>query len=201
MTNQKTKTLSFLYYLLSAFGISLTLKAGIGVSSFNSLNATVAAFSHIKIGTITTGLNFLFLIGCIALDEKRQLKDYVTMTAALLCFGSTINLFTYFIFPLFSLDAYFLNCLLFVLGTLIAGFGTGKVLKYRWLKFPIETFCVFLTEQTTLSFKYYRYSIDLLCILGALILTISFHLPLMVREGTLISFLLLSPTIAFANRE
>ena len=191
MTNQKMKTLSFLYYLLSAFGISLTLKAGIGVSSFNSLNAAVAAFSHIKIGTITTGLNFLFLIGCIALDEKRQLKDYVTMAAALLCFGSTINLFTYFIFPLFSLDAYFFNCLLFVLGTLIAGFGTGKVLKYRWLKFPIEMFCVFLTD----------YSIDLLCILGALILTFSFHLPLMVREGTLISFLLLSPTIAFANKE
>lgn len=58
MTNQKKLTLSFLYYLLSAFGISLTLKASIGVSSFNSLNATLAEFSHIKIGTITAGLNF-----------------------------------------------------------------------------------------------------------------------------------------------
>lgn len=199
MTNQKKLTLSFLYYLLSAFGISLTLKASIGVSSFNSLNATLAEFSHIKIGTITAGLNFLFLIGCLYLDPKKKLKNYLTMGITLLFFGSTINLFTYFIFPLFSLHAYILRCLLFILGTIIAGIGTGKVLKYQLLKFPIETFCLFLSERTEHSFKFYRYSIDLICILTALLFTVFFHLTLMVREGTVISFLLLSPVIAWAK--
>ncbi|MBO0454874.1 MULTISPECIES: YczE/YyaS/YitT family protein [Enterococcus] len=197
--NRKNITLSFLYYLISAFGISLTLKASIGVSSFNSLNATLAEFSHIKIGTITAALNFLFLISCLLLDPQRKLKNYLTMGIALLFFGSTINLFTYFIFPLFTLHSYLLKCLLFILGTIIAGIGTGRVLKYQVLKFPIETFCLFLSERTTRSFKFYRYSIDLLCIMAALLLTFAFHLTLMVREGTVISFLLLSPVIALAK--
>ncbi|MDT2397116.1 hypothetical protein ABQD97_06965 [Enterococcus avium] len=197
--NQKKLTLSFLYYLISAFGISLTLKASIGVSSFNSLNATLADFSQIKIGTITAGINFLFLICCVLLDPQRKLKNYLVMSIALLFFGSTINLFTYFIFPLFTLHSYLLKCLLFILGTIIAGIGTGKVLKYQLLKFPIETFCLFLSERTQRSFKFYRYSIDLVCILIALILTITFHLTLTVREGTIISFLLLSPIINLAK--
>lgn len=197
--NQKKLTLSFLYYLISAFGISLTLKASIGVSSFNSLNATLADFSQIKIGTITAGINFLFLICCVLLDPQRKLKNYLVMSIALLFFGSTINLFTYFIFPLFTLHSYLLKCLLFILGTIIAGIGTGKVLKYQLLKFPIETFCLFLSERTQRGFKFYRYSIDLVCILIALILTITFHLTLTVREGTIISFLLLSPIINLAK--
>ncbi|MDT2661260.1 hypothetical protein P7E02_15400 [Enterococcus hulanensis] len=197
--NRKNLTLSFFYYLLSAFGISLTLKASIGVSSFNSLNATLAEFSQIKIGTITAILNFLFLISCLLLDRQPKLKNYLTMSIALLFFGSAINLFTYFVFPLFTLHSYLLKCLLFILGTIIAGIGTGKVLKYQLLKFPIETFCLFLAERTTYSFKFYRYSIDLFCIAIALLLTFTFHLTLMVREGTLISFLLLSPVIALAK--
>ena len=197
--NQKKLTLSFLYYLISAFGISLTLKASIGVSSFNSLNATLAEFIQIKIGTITAGLNFLFLIACLLLDPQLRVKNYLIMSIALLFFGSTINLFTYFLFPLFTLHSYLLKCLLFILGTIIAGIGTGKVLKYQLLKFPIETFCLFLSERTQRSFKSYRYSIDLFCILIALVLTYFFHLTLMVREGTLISFLLLSPVIAYAK--
>lgn len=197
--HRKTINRSFLFYLLSAFGISLTLKASIGVSSFNSLNATLAEFSQIKIGMITAGLNFLFLISCWLLDPHRKLRNYLTMSVALLFFGSTINLFTYFVFPMFTLHSYLLKCLLFILGTVIAGIGTGKVLKYQLLKFPIETFCLFLAERTDRSFKFYRYSIDLFCILLALILTFSFQLTLMVREGTLISFLLLSPVVTWAK--
>lgn len=195
MTHSKNLIYSFIYYLISAFGISLTLKANIGVSSFNALNATFSEFSQIKIGTITASVNFLFLIGCILLDPQRRLRNYFTMSIALLFFGSTINLFVYFIFPLFTLHSYLLNALLFILGTVIAGFGTGKVLKYQLLKFPIETCCLFLAERTTHSFKFYRYSIDVFCILLAVLLTVSFHLTLMVREGTVISLLLLSPVI------
>lgn len=197
--NRKKIMLSFFYYLLSAFGISLTLKAAIGVSSFNSLNATLAELSQVKIGTITAGSNLLFMIGCWLLDSQRKLKNYLTMGIALLFFGSTINLFTYFIFPLFTLHSYLMKCLLFILGTIIAGIGTGKVLNYQILKFPIETFCLLLAERTDRHFKFYRYGVDFFCILTALLLTFSFDLTLMVREGTLISFLLLSPVIAWSK--
>ena len=62
--NSTTISRSLFFYLLSAFGISLTLKASIDVSSFNPFNATLAAFSQLKVGTITTGVNLLFLGAC-----------------------------------------------------------------------------------------------------------------------------------------
>lgn len=53
---------SLFFYTLSGIGISLTLKADIGVSSFNSLNVAIASISEIKVGTITILMNTLFLI-------------------------------------------------------------------------------------------------------------------------------------------
>lgn len=35
-------------YLLIAFGISLTIKAAIGVSSFNALNVALSEWSHLE---------------------------------------------------------------------------------------------------------------------------------------------------------
>ena len=43
--NKKQWIGSGIFYGLSAFGISLTIKASVGVSSFNALNVTLAKMS------------------------------------------------------------------------------------------------------------------------------------------------------------
>ena len=40
--------LYYRFYLISALGISLTIQAGIGVSSFNAFNVTFATLTHLK---------------------------------------------------------------------------------------------------------------------------------------------------------
>ena len=47
------------FYLISALGISLTIQS-IGVSSFNAFNVTFATLTHLKVGTVTTAINFAF---------------------------------------------------------------------------------------------------------------------------------------------
>ncbi len=44
--NKKQWIGSGIFYGLSAFGISLTIKASVGVSSFNALNVTLATMSN-----------------------------------------------------------------------------------------------------------------------------------------------------------
>lgn len=122
------------------------------------------------------------------------------MLSALLCFGSVINLILYNILIHVSITAYIPRLLLFVTGTLIAGFGTGQVLVLNYLKFPIENFCAQLAERTTKSFKYYRYLIDIVCVSLSLLLSLTFRLPIVVREGTLISLFLLSSVIAWSRK-
>ncbi|MBL1225483.1 hypothetical protein [Enterococcus sp. BWR-S5] len=188
------------FYLISAFGISLSIKAAVGVSSFNSLNVALSEVTSLKVGTITTIINLSFLLMCWFLDKNRSWKGYLLMLSALLCFGSVINLILYNILIHVSITTYVLRLLLFVTGTLIAGFGTGQVLVLNYLKFPIENFCAQLAERTTKSFKYYRYLIDIVCVSLSLLLSLTFRLPIVVREGTLISLFLLSSVIAWSRK-
>lgn len=190
---------TFIFYVLSAFGISLTIKASIGVSSFNSMNVALADVLSIKVGTITTMTNLCFLFLCLLLSKKNVLKDYLLMFSALICFGLVINFFLYDILAGFTVNTYFLNVGLFILGTAIAGFGTGQVLAIGVLKFPIEKFCELMATKTTHSFAWYRYGLDIFFVLSSLTLSFLFHIPILIREGTLLSLLLLSGVISWSK--
>ncbi|MFW7431858.1 YczE/YyaS/YitT family protein [Vagococcus carniphilus] len=190
---------SLFYYFISAVGISLTIKANVGVSSFNSLNVSIANLSTLQIGTVTTLLNISFLIGCVLLDKERPFPKYLLMLLAVMSFGEVINLVYYHLFSQFTIDSYLLNLILFLLGVVIAGFGTGQVLRLSLLKFPIESFCQLLAEKTSHSFSTYRYSVDIVCVSLSLILSFAFSLPVVVREGTIISLFLLSGVINWSK--
>ena len=190
---------SLFYYFISAVGISLTIKANVGVSSFNSLNVSIANLSTLQIGTVTTLLNISFLIGCVLLDKERSLPKYLLMLVAVMSFGEVINLVYYHLFSQFTTDSYLLNLILFLLGVVIAGFGTGQVLRLSLLKFPIESFCQLLAEKTSHSFSTYRYGVDVVCVSLSLILSFAFSLPVVVREGTIISLFLLSGVINWSK--
>lgn len=190
---------SLFYYFISAVGISLTIKANIGVSSFNSLNVSIANLSNLQIGTVTTLLNISFLIGCISLDEKRSLSKYLLMFVAVMSFGEVINFVYYSLFSQFTIESYLLNLILFLFGVVIAGFGTGQVLRLGLLKFPIESFCQILSKKTSHSFSTYRYGVDIICVSSSLILSFIFSLPVVVREGTIVSLFLLSGVINWSK--
>ena len=195
----KVVSKSLLFYLLSAVGISLTIKASIGVSSFNSINVSIANLSSIKVGNITTGLNLLFLAGCVILDKDRSVFKYVLMFVATLCFGTVINFVYYTLFSGFEISNYILRVLLFIVGVMISGFGTGQVIKIGWFKFPIESCCELLEARTAFSFKQYRYLVDIVCVTLALAITFIFQQPLVVREGTILSLFLLSSMIGWSK--
>ncbi|WP_259753888.1 YczE/YyaS/YitT family protein [Lactococcus lactis] len=191
MKNKKY-ILSFLYYMLAAFGISLTIKAAVGVSSFNSMNVAIAEVTKIEVGTITTFVNLLFLIACFFIEKNKKFLEYLFMIISLVCFGSVINLFLYHLLFNVQIESYYLSIIVFIVGTIIAGYGTGRSLYYGILKFPIEKYCILLAEKYNKSFSFYRYGVDIFSILISLFVSIIFIIPMYVREGTLLSFVLLT---------
>lgn len=190
---------SLFFYTLSGIGISLTLKADIGVSSFNSLNVAIASISEIKVGTITILMNTLFLILFIFLAKQKQYSKYLFMFLSVLCLGSIINFFSYTLLAPVNIENYFLKLALFVLGTCVAGFATGMVISLDVLPFPIESVCIVLSESTGYSFAKFRYGIDLFSVTVSLLLSMIYNLQIFVREGTLISLFLLSGVISFTK--
>jgi len=190
---------SLFFYTLSGIGISLTLKAEIGVSSFNSLNVAIASINEIKVGTITVLLNTCFLILYMLLSKEKHFLKYLLMFLSVLCLGSIINFFTYTVLAPLSLNNYLLRLAVFVLGTCVAGFATGMVISLGVLPFPIESVCIVLSELTGYSFAKFRYGIDLFSVASSLALSFIYDLPIFVREGTLISLVLLSGVISFTK--
>jgi uncharacterized membrane protein YczE len=188
--------ISLFFYVLSGIGISLTIKADIGVSSFNSLNVAIAAVAQSQIGTITFLMNCLFLLVYILLSKPKMYMQYLMIFISILSLGSIINVITYNLLGDFSLENYMLRLLLFVFGTCLAGFATGMIIAIGVLSFPIESFCLRSSELTGYSFRYFRYGVDGCSLLISLALSVCYQQPLFVREGTLISLLLLSGVIA-----
>ncbi|MCP1226585.1 YitT family protein [Sebaldella sp. S0638] len=197
----KNILISLLFYLLSAFGISLTIKSNIGVSSFNSFNVALSNITSIKVGTITTIINLVFLIFCVLLNPENRIKNYLLMFIALVFFGVIINIFLYTLFESIIFKNYFLRIITFIVGTFFAGMGTGKILKLGIFKFPIEYFCILLSDKTSKPFKFYRYSIDITCVLISIFISLNFKLPVFVREGTIISLLMLSGIISWSKNQ
>ena len=183
---------SYVFYLISALGISLTIKAHIGVSSFSSMNVALSEASQIKVGTITTLLNIAFLLIYMRMTHFKLIRKYILQGFSVLLFGVFINFFTYNLLNFFEFSNYGIRILTMVIGTIIGGSSVGMIISYNTITFPIESVCNELADRTSHSFMLYRYGIDLFSIAVSVIVTLSFNLPFFVREGTIISFVLLS---------
>lgn len=183
---------SLIFYMLSALGISLTIKAQIGVSSFNSMNVAISEISQIKVGTITILVNSGFLILYMLMTQFQFKRKYVLQILFTVLFGYFINFFTYKIFGGAWLLNYPERVLMMAVGTVIGGTSVGMIVSYNVITFPIESVCKVLSERGPISFTRYRYSVDIIAIIISVTLSLVFDRPLFVREGTLISFLLLS---------
>ncbi len=198
--NTKNLIKSYIFYLISAFGISLTIKAHIGVSSFNSMNVALAEASQIKVGTITTLLNIAFLLIYMRMTHFKLVGKYILQAFSVLIFGIFINFFTYNLLNFFELSNYGMRILTMIIGTIIGGASVGMIISYNTITFPIESVCNELAERTSNSFMLYRYGIDLFSIAISVLVTLSFDLPFFVREGTIISFILLSFSMSLVRK-
>lgn len=184
--------LSLLYYGISAFGASLTIKAAIGVSTFTAMNVAISAASSIKVGTITTIMNLVFLFAYMVTSRFRFPLKYLLQAVFVMLFGVFINFFVYGVFGTIELHQYWARVLVLATGTLIGGLAVGRVIYYNVLTFPIENFCMDLEKITGKKFIFFRYGVDVLSLVVSLGISISMALPLFIREGTVLNMILLT---------
>ena len=88
----------------------------------------------------------------------------------------------------------------FIIGTVISRtrYGTkccDSIIEISYWK----VFCQLMADRSRFSFKQYRYSVDVLCVIISIGLSTAFHFPLVVREGTAISLFLLSGAISWSR--
>lgn len=191
---------SFVFYILSAFGISLTVKASIGVSCFNSMLLSITSVLGIKLGTITIIFNGIFLLAYMHLTKYKYKRKYIFQTMFVLIFGSFVNLFTYTVLGGFSANYYLLRVFLMIVGTVISSTSVGVIVYCNVITFPVESLCVALSEKTKFSFTQLRYAVDFVSIAASILISVIFSVHLNVREGTLISMIIFPYVAGHVNK-
>ncbi len=187
----KKMSVSLIIFILFGFGISLQIKSNIGQSMFNALSLTLADVLDIKIGTILNIINGFFLCTNIIMRKfKINTSDFMQIIVILLN-GFIVNFFVYFVLHSMVLNNYFLKLAIFIIGLLLSSMTLGILLAIGIIKFPIESFCITLSNQLHNRLSTVRFSIDLIFFLIILILVLAAHVPFYIREGTIISFILL----------
>ena len=187
----KKISVSLVIFTLFGFGISLQIKSNVGQSMFNALSLTLANVLDIKIGTIINIINGLFWCTNIIMRKfKVNAADFIQIIVILLN-GFIVNFFVYYVLRSMVLDEYFLKLAIFIMGLLLSSATLGILLAIGIIKFPMESFCITLSNLLHNELSTVRFSIDLIYFLIILILVISAHVPFYVREGTIISFILL----------
>lgn len=190
---------SYIFYIISALGVSLGIVANIGVSSYNSMNLAVATMSDIKVGTITIFFNIIFLLIYMILTKFNEKYKYLIQGVSVFMFGSFINYFTYNIFSGLSSLEYIQRVLLFSAGTVISGLSIGIIIYYNIITFPLENVCIKISQMTKISFMKLRYLVDVFSLIISVGISMVGDLPIYVREGTIISMFLLSLSINLAK--
>lgn len=191
---------SYIFYMISAFGISLTIKAAVGVSSFNSMNLAFSSAFNIKVGTITMGINAIFLMVYMYLTQFKLKGKYFIQLVSVILFGTFINFFTYTLLGGLVINTYPLRVFTVGLGTIIGGFAVGMIVSFNTITFPIESVCLYLSEKSRFSFTQLRYGVDVFSVTVSIAVSLLYTLPLYVREGTIISLMLFSYTMGSVKK-
>lgn len=199
----KTKYMKNTIFSISAFlslglGISLQIKAGIGQSMLNAFALTLAELFQLEVGTLLNILNIIFFTAYIYIRKtKISFRDIIQILSTIMN-GYIINLFVYQIFVNVVIESYLLKIFIFLLGLCLASISLGAILAIEIIKFPLESLCMLFSQKHGKSLTTVRMKFDVFFLCSTLIITLISKNTLYIREGTIISFLLLSRLMGFS---
>lgn len=189
---------SFFAFLMLGLGISLQIKAGIGQSMFNAFSLILADLFHLEVGTVLNILNMMFFVIYLIIKRFHINKRDMIQIAATIANGYIVNFYVYIILNHLVIQTYYIKVIIFIIGLLLASLSLGAILAMEIIQFPLESLCILLGQKLGRSLATIRMRFDIFFLVSTLLLTFVFSHSLYIREGTILSFFLLSKLIGLS---
>lgn len=181
--------------VITGIGASLSIKAAVGVGAWDALSLSISTVIGMKIGTFSMLLNIsCVLIQLLMLGKRFKPIAFLQVFIAILL-GYVVNFMYYTIYPNIIIDAYFVNLILFVLSIVIIVIGVANIMAMNFISFPLEGACLVISDRYKLNFGKVRQGVDILSIIIAFVVSISFQNAITIREGTVIGMLMFGPLL------
>jgi uncharacterized protein len=185
---------------LMAFGVGVTVKAGLGTSPISSTPLVLSITTSWTLGQILMVLQVVFIITQILLLRKRFPPIQLLQIPVSLLFGWFCDLGLAIVSGIHP--ATYIDRLLLTLGsTVVVGFGVFLEIKPNVLMLPGEGVVKALAIVTKRDFGTIKIAFDCALVATAACLSlILLHRLEGVREGTIISVFLVGTLVHFFNR-
>lgn len=184
-----------LAYILSSASQMLCMKAAIGVVPvWDAITANLTEITGIKVGYFSVALNVLTILLWFIVLGKDFRPARLLSALVIFCLGPLQNFFYYDVYT-FEITSYAMRIALLFAGNFVLAIALGFITYIDLIAFPLEGLCYTLERKYRFNIKITRTLLDVICILVSLALSLFFHLSLKVREGTVISMLLVGPVM------
>lgn len=188
---------------INAFGIAFITKALLGTSPITSVTYVLSLFTPFTMGIWTILLNLLFVVLEPFLMTRRELREdlrmYLLQIPIAFCFGLFID---FSMFMLFWLEpsAYVMKVTVLLVGCVILALGIALEVKANAAMMAGEYFVKTITRRFHGEFGYIKLGFDITLLTIACILSLVFLSDIQgVREGTVVSALLVGPIVHFVS--
>jgi len=181
--------------VITGIGASLGIKAAVGVGAWDALSQSLSTVIGMKIGTFSMLLNISCVVLQLLMLGKRFKPIALLQVFVAILLGYVVNFMYYTIYANIVIEAYFINLILFVLSIFIIVIGVANIMAMNFISFPLEGACLVISDRFKINFGKVRQGADILSIVIALVVAITFQDTITVREGTVIGMLLFGPLL------
>lgn len=182
---------TFLLFIMFSLGISFQIKMDIGQSVFNAFSLSLAKYFDLKIGIVINLCNLILFCIYIIIKKSIKLID-LSQFIFIMINGLLVDLFIEKLLYAFNIEMYSIKLIIFIIGVVISAISLGQIIRLGIVKFPLENLCLVISEKYKISFGFIRYGFDFFFVIGVIIIFTFNHNIMTIREGTVISFFLLS---------
>lgn len=184
-----------LVLFLAAFGISLQIKAAVGLAPFDAMNQTLAYVFDIKVGDVVTFVQVFFVVVQVLILKKNTRWTVLLQVLVGAFLGQFVNFFVYNVFGNLVIDSYILKLLFLLIGVLWAPFFIGAVMVLDLVTMPVESFSMVVADKVGRPFGQIRQLADAVFLVVAIVFTLIYSFPFTIREGTIASALTFGPLL------
>lgn len=177
----------------TAFSQTLALKANIGVCAcWDAVGLNVYEICGLKVGTLSMILHIICVLVQFAIQRREFQMRKIFQVPYVVVFGMFLNFFYYDMLT-FELHSYGMKLLFVILAYVGLGLFLGPLLLLNLVTIPSEAMCIVISGKYEIDYAKVRISLDALCIIVSVMLSVFGGVSVKVREGTIIGMLMLGP--------
>lgn len=186
---------------LMAMGVALSVKANLGVSPISCVPYVYCLGLPFTMGQVTIAMHILFiLLQVLLLRREFQLGQLLQLPVAFL-FGLLTDLALFLVSAQHQLGHYPPQWALCVFSCMVIAFGMALEVKAKVVYLAGEGLCVAVARVLRAEFGQVKVGFDVCLVsIGLVSSWAMFHHPRGIREGTLVSSLLVGSLVRLFNR-